>query len=596
MTVLLLGQLLLRIHVFTGSYFGEDDFLYQSRAHARGLSSNLLLANYNGQLLPGCFALAWLAEHFAPLTWSFAVMQILVLQLLAGLAFWHLLTTVFRPRVVLLVPLALYLISPLTLPAYAWWAASLSALPMQICFCMAMSSHVRNLQQPRWWRAFLTAGWVLLALCFLSRGVLIPLALFGLSLALPGIREKHRLRAVLRRHWLTWILQAVVLGGYAWAYTAAHHDAASQSARPPHSAVDVLQLIQNAATQVVAPGLLGGPWSWTGLGSPSALAHPPFLLAWLSGLAVCAFILGSTLMRRRGATMWATALVYLFGDLVLVAIGRPNLLEGVLGLEAHYVVDAIPLLYLACTFVFLPAKGEGPIVVHHLRGQLRLPSARARGAAVVAGSLALATSAAYSQHAFSVDRISRDPGRAYVQAASRALKQAPEGARVWDMQVPQTIMNGLFNDAALESAVFAPVLPRRRDQQLFAPFPEQPLLLDDSGHLVKMDLAGTSTLPGPIQGCGYLIKGGPQVLPVAESLFDYGWTLRIGYLASADTVAHLSGGPADDVSAAVPLRKGLHQVYFPMRLKGARIGIALEDPAASVCVDRIVVGRPVPAK
>ena len=54
----------------------------------------------------------------------------MVLQLVASLALLRALYVILGWRPVLLVPLSFALFSPLGLPAFAWWAAALNALPM----------------------------------------------------------------------------------------------------------------------------------------------------------------------------------------------------------------------------------------------------------------------------------------------------------------------------------------------------------------------------------------------------------------------------------------------------------------------------------
>jgi hypothetical protein len=586
---LIVVQLIWRAQIFASSFFGGDDFLYQSRAHQLGLSWKLLAANYNGQLLPGVFGLAWLDESVAPLSWGFVVAQTLLLQALAALAFWHLLTTVFGRRAALLLPLALYLASPLTLPSNTWWAASLSAIPLQISLCMAVASHVRHLRSHSTLSAIVTAAWMALGLCFFSRAALLPVGLVGLSIALlPRTGVRRSLTWVLRRYPLAWSMQLLVLGGYALAYALAPRDSASQGVSLPDSFADLLRFFQNGLTRSLAPGLVGGPWRWIGPDSPSALADPRFLAAWIAGLLLLVLIAVTAACRRRGLGMWVVAMVYVLSDLTLTSLGRPNLLGGSLSLETHYVTDAVPLLYLTVTFMFLPVRGEGGIA--HQRATLtRFATPLRATTGLLAATLGLLSSAAYSTHTFTTERSSREPARTYIETARSQLAAAPADLRLYDRLVPGTVMNGLFGSAAKTSAVFSPALSTGAERQLFAPYPEHPYLLSETGRLTLLRLRGVSTLPGPTPGCGYLVKADPVDLSLGTPIFDYAWTARLGYLSSKEgSVRVLAGGRA----VVVPVHQGLHQAYFPLRAKGGQVTLQVLTPGVGLCVDRVDIGQP----
>ena len=55
---------------------------------ARPLSLDLLVQDYSGHLFPGGFLFAWANTHLAPLDWTLAVVEIVVLQLVASTLAW----------------------------------------------------------------------------------------------------------------------------------------------------------------------------------------------------------------------------------------------------------------------------------------------------------------------------------------------------------------------------------------------------------------------------------------------------------------------------------------------------------------------------
>lgn len=80
-------------------------------------------------------------------------------------------------------------------------------------------------------------------------------------------------------------------------------------------------------------------------------------------------------------------------------------------------------------------------------------------------------------------------------------------------------------------------------------------------------------------------------MALSRSFADATWWLRVDYLASNDSGLTVSAG---DATREVSLRRGLHQVY--VRVEGAfdQVRLAGVDAGATVCVDKVVVGQPVP--
>ena len=85
--VLIGGQLLWRAVILGRGYFTQDDFLMLTLG-ARPLSLDLLVQDYSGHLFPGGFLFAWANTHLAPLDWTLAVVEIVVLQLVASALAW----------------------------------------------------------------------------------------------------------------------------------------------------------------------------------------------------------------------------------------------------------------------------------------------------------------------------------------------------------------------------------------------------------------------------------------------------------------------------------------------------------------------------
>ena len=586
---LVLIQAWSRAHVFGSSFFGEDDFVYQSRAHVLGLSHDLLLVRYGGHFTPGGFFLAWVDQAVAPLNWNLAVSQTLLLEAAAAWAFWHLLRTVFGLRWGLLAPFALYVMTPLTVPAYNWWAASLEAIPLNICLPMALASLVVRLRTGRRTAAFATVAWTGLGLLFFVKAVLIPLALIGATwvLAPEDLRAAGR-RAVLARCRLTALLMTFLLMAWGLAYSTSAEVVGGSGAEVPRSLIQLVSLYEKGLGQVLVPGLLGGPWQWIGTSAPTAIVDVPFLASWTSWVLLGGFVLVTCLLRKRAVGIWLFVFGYALADLTLLAVSRLNSFYSILGLESRYVADVVPLLYLAGTFAVLPVVGEASAWVRQVHLPAALTRARLAGAVTLA-VLVLSGSAAYSVHAFERDRLSREPARVYLAGVRASLASAPRDLQLYDRPVPTSLLNNLFQVQAYTSHVLAPILPERLHP--FGRALDKPFVFDDQGHLHPIQVDGVGAQPGPTPRCGYLIQQQQVALQLEKHVFAFPWAVRIGYLASTDTTLEITFGKT---RSSFPVQKGLHDSYFPVVGGGDSLTAQVKGTGA-VCIDAVSIGNPEPA-
>lgn len=581
-----------RASIYSGSWFGADDFVYQSRAHRLGLSWTLLDYNYQGQYMPGGFLLAALDERLAPLNWHLVVVEVVLLQVLAGWTFWRLLVTAFGASRLLLVPFGLYLLTPVTVPAANWWSASLNSLPLLVVTPLAMTSALLLLRTGRPRHAVAAALWTAVGLLFFVKALLLVAVLPLLVLALRHTTGERLSRAaVVRRCGLLWLLLVPVVVGYGLLYFSAPKYAVSGDLQVPGSISSLLSLYEVGLGHVLAPGLVGGPWRWVGTDAPTALSNVAFAPMLLSWIAVGATVLLACRVRRRGASVWLVLLVWACGDLAFVAVGRLNLLNSFLALESHYLADAMPLAWFAVAYSFLPVQGEPGRPLRWERLHLPQSVLRYRAAAAVVVASLVAVSSLTSVHAFSQDRHSRQDARTYVETAARELKAAPPDLTLYDRDVPPSLLNGLFASEARTSKVLAPVIPDRFGPRLFPVYAEHPYVFDDRGHLRTAKVGGVQLQTGPDRGCGWSVHGGPRTLPWASRVFDFSWALRIGYLASEDTDVSVAFGRS---SRLLHLHRGLGQVIVPV--EGAGDGMTLTvGGTATVCVGDAQIGNVEPS-
>ena len=115
------------------------------------LSVDLLVQDYSGHLFPGGFLIAWLNTHLAPLDWSVAVVEIVVLQLVASVLAWLVLCRLLPGSWWRLPVLSAYLFCPLSLWPTQWWAVAIQYLPVSIFLFLATWALLHRLQDGSRW-------------------------------------------------------------------------------------------------------------------------------------------------------------------------------------------------------------------------------------------------------------------------------------------------------------------------------------------------------------------------------------------------------------------------------------------------------------
>ncbi|MFC7755687.1 hypothetical protein [Tsukamurella soli] len=198
--VLIAAQLILRAYVLARGNFYWDDVAFIGRASGPLPDARLWWADYDGHLMPGALLTAGLLTALAPLSWPVAAASLLVLQAVASLAMLRALVVLAGRRLLVLVPFAFYLFSPLTVPAFAWWAAGLNALPMQIGLAVAVAETVRFVRtRSRLAFGLSLAGYVG-GLLFFEKALVVPFVAFAAVAVGRAVRARERpVRSTLRR-------------------------------------------------------------------------------------------------------------------------------------------------------------------------------------------------------------------------------------------------------------------------------------------------------------------------------------------------------------------------------------------------------------
>jgi hypothetical protein len=144
--VTLIGvQLGLKGALLAGGYFRQDDYHYLDRAAASGFGWSYLMVVDSGHLLPLGMVIAWLQARLAMYDWPVTAGVILLMLAVASFAMLRMLLTVFGRRPGILVPLGIFLFSPLSLAGTDWWAVAIEILPLEAAIFLAVDAHVRRL-------------------------------------------------------------------------------------------------------------------------------------------------------------------------------------------------------------------------------------------------------------------------------------------------------------------------------------------------------------------------------------------------------------------------------------------------------------------
>lgn len=580
--ILIVAQLIWRHDLLDRSYFINDDYIYLYRAVTQHLGWDYLMYNYDGQLMPVGFAIVWVLAHTAPLSWTAATAVTLALQAAASLSLLYALRVLFGARWIILVPLALYLVTPLTVPTLGWWAASLNNLPMQIAVPLAIAWHVRYLRRGSFRYALLAAAAILLAQASYLKGGVIPLVLLALTSAyfVSGTWDRNLL-ATLRRHGRAWALYGGLIVLQVAVYLMRWNSGTRTHLLGPKFDQS-LSFVWRLVGETFVTYAVGGPWTWVAAGVNYGTPRPSAAQVVIGWVVLLALVGLSVRYRRVAYRAWVILIAYvLVADVLPPLLGRMAVIGPIIGFETRYVADAAPLVAILGALAFLPLAGEKQPYLRPLPAGQQLP--------VLAGLAcgAYAVAAVWSVHAYQQKMLGDTRGASYVANARKALRHVPAGADIYPRRLPGYVMNPLFAGRALSPDLLVPLAkPGQRTELLRSRPTETPLVFDDTGTLKPAKVVGPhSGAPAPGHACWETTFGSVQI-PMTGHVGQGTWTVQLSYLAAtpANVVVDLGDG-----HAVVPVTRKLGRVFFPITGSGDQIKITA--PANShLCVGDVTVG------
>lgn len=465
---LIVAEVIWKAQFLSRLYFRQDDFHVLDEALRSSFSWGYLSDVPSGHLSVGGRALIWVLARTSLYNWGLYSAVSLLFVALAGLAMFRVLRTLFGQRPTILVPLVLYVLSPLTLPSLGWWVTGIEALPMQLAIPMALNAHVYYVRTGRARHLAASAFWVLFGLAFFEKALIIPVLLFAITSAflmgkgswLAGIK------GALRQFWRAWLVYAVLMIGFLGLLAVALKGSAQQPGAPG-SAGGALTFSADLIRESFVPGAIGGPWQWFPVpgGSYAFTAAPP-ALTWLA-VAVAAFVAAASIWYQLIAwRAWTIVAGWLaVADLAPVLLGRLDysvFSASLLALESRYVEDAVPVLMICLGFAFLPlASATGARQAR--RESASSVQARRTVVAVIVGAVVMGS--IWSGQAYE-SVTTGAPARAYIENARLALKQAPAGTVVMDLPVPNGLELTTFGATAYARVLIGDMAPRESPAQL----------------------------------------------------------------------------------------------------------------------------------
>ncbi len=593
--ILIAAQLIWKA-VFLSHYsFWQDDFHFLELARQHSFTWSYLTYIGAGHLTPGDYAIFWLVVRASPYNWTLATGITIVLLAAAGVAALRLLRTLFGDRPAILVLLAIYLLTPLTVPDIRWWSSGLESLPLQIATFMALNAQVHYVRTKRFRHAIAATAWLVFGLVFFEKAVALPLLLLAVTSAF--LMEGPWLRSIgrsLLAFWREWVLQVVVVAGYVVVLFVSLRTSSTQPGTPG-SAGGVTSFMFKLVTDTFVPGAIGGPWQWLpSADSEYAYSAPPSALVWLS-LIVAAIVVAASIWHRRYAwRAWVILAGWLVGaDMMPVLLGRISELgPAVLGLETRYVADAAPILAICVGLAFWPVTEQPDLVRRHAV----VPGAGQFGRMIASGLVgAFIIGSVWSVQAFQTDT-SGLPVQIFLANARAALAEVPAGTVIVDQPVPGALMTGLFGSFTSDSSVLDVLGPLAHPAGVR--WTTQPsgtidhlMVFGADGRLHEASIWGKASVPQ--RGCQAVRHGRAVVRFIAPTWRTTG-VLRVPYLAAASVNGQDVTVRYGFSSQQLTLKAGLHDAYFPER--GSAISVTFSGAAMSgMCVGSIGAGVIVPS-
>jgi hypothetical protein len=577
---LILVQLAVRGVLAFGGYFYWDDLILIARAGTHHLlSPSYLFDDHDGHVMPAAFLVAGGIAKIAPFNWVGPALSLLVLQLVASLALLRALYVILGWRPVLLIPLTFALFTPLGLPAFAWWAAALNALPMVAAMAWVCADAILLVRTGNQRYAGSGMAVFFIGLLFFEKAAVIPLVAFAITTLLTFVLgDRSAVKTVWRGAFRLWVASGALTAAWVVLYLVVV-DQRRWTLDLPMTG----DLLARSVTHGIVPALIGGPWDWERWAPSSPWALPQWPVMVLGWLVLVAVVAVSVARKEHARVLWFAAAGYVVACQVPIYLMRSSRFTAiVLAQTLRYLPD------LAVVLALLAAVG---FCAPNRLSSARLDATRVRTAAILGCAVLFVASCAYSTVTF--NRSWHDnPTRAYVDNVLTSLAEANASTKapLLDQEVDPLILQRFAWPDNLFSHVFAMV----RDRPEFSTSTTNLRTFDRKGHLVAAQVTWVRhTLPGPKSQCGYLVQpDAPVRMPLDGPMLPTEWTAEINYLANSD--GSMTFALSDGDETRVPVHPGLNRVFVRLSGAGNAVLASANTSALSVCLASGPVGYVAP--
>ncbi len=574
-SALIAVQLVFRAVLAFRGYFYWDDLILIGRAGTQSLlSPSYLFDDHDGHVMPGAFLVAGVITRLAPLNWIGPAISLVVLQSLASLALLRALHVMLGWRPVLLLPLTFALFTPLSVPAFAWWAAGLNSLPMLAALAWVCGDAVLVVRTGN--QRYAGTGLLVYfgGLLFFEKAAVIPFVAFAMATLYAYVTSSGSVATVWRRGLRLWVSAL----GLTAAWVAVYLGVVDQK-RWSFDVPMTWDLLSRSATHGIVPGLVGGPWDWQRWAPASPWATPPVAVMVLGWVALAAAVAISVIRKQRIWPVWLVAVGYAVACQIPIYLMRSSRFTALeLAQTLRYLPDLVVVLALLLAVgLCAPNRAESSW----------LDGSRARTAVVVCLTGVFVVSSLYSTATFMT--IWRDnPTQRYLQNARAGLAaaHAASNAPMLDQEVDPLILQRVVGPENLASHMFALL----RDRPEFAGATTDLRMLDATGRVVDAKVTWVrSIVQGPESNCGYLVQPDfPVTMGLDGPLLPADWTAEINYLANSDGSMTMS--LSEGTETKVPVHPGLNRVFVRLSGAGEALNVRANTAALSVCLAAGPVG------
>ncbi|MBM7367444.1 hypothetical protein [Gordonia hydrophobica] len=589
---LIAAQLVVRAVLVAWGDFYWDDLVLIGRASSHSIVSwDYLAHSHDGHFMPGAFLVAGVSTLIAPVQWWLPAATLVVLQAIASFSVWRMIR-VIAPRQLGwgLAALAFYLLTPMTVAAFVWWAAGLNTLPMQAAMAIVVANAVilvRDRPDERRTRRLLIGAVVafVVALLFFEKSLfIVPVAFVAALLVVRGgthpapegdvdYRRSPLTQTFVRARTL-WL----ILGGIFVAWTVLFL-ATSTATAGSHSIGQTFHLVWRTVNNAIVPSFVGGPWSWSRWTPSPPMGFPSVWMIVVGWLLLVAVVLVTVKVKRGAVAIWVCALGYAVGAQIPVMWNRSS--ENT-ALELAQTMRYLPDAALVLTIAFaLLAAAPRDVGAHSAD-----ITARARPVAAVGmvGGVLVAVSALVATMAYG-QSWRDDPTGDYLANARASLAQM-DGKTMFDQPVPLEVLLPVAYPNNMISRVFGG-LRKRPD---FGNVTDDLQVLDPEGRLARGAVIGLRTFSPSRGSCARPRIDGPTELPLSGPLMDWKFTVGFSYCADRDGVVELRLEGGSPVEA--PVRAGLHALYVQLEGHGTDLRIRPVTPGLRLHTGDGRVGEP----